>query len=187
MKISSDMTLKEARDLFYKAHGFPEDGGISKDKWSPIGCRDLKVYLPNFEWRKKAIPYHDLHHILTGYPFCPTGEFQIAAWEFSAGKYPNIFTTLFCIPLVSIGALLIPKKQFLAFVRGTKSQTLYEKQSYEDLLNKTVGEIRDEILPKEAYSASFGDYLNYIKLVLLSFSVIITPFLLIFLIYQGIK
>lgn len=36
MKVSPDMTLREARDLFYKAHGFPEDGGVSEDKWSPI-------------------------------------------------------------------------------------------------------------------------------------------------------
>lgn len=33
-------------------------------------------------WRKKAVPYHDLHHVLTGYPFSPAGEFEMAAWEF---------------------------------------------------------------------------------------------------------
>jgi len=99
MEISSELTLRQARDLFYKTHGFPEDGGVSKNKWSPIGCRDLKVYLPNFEWRKKAIPYHDLHHIIAEYQFCPTGEFQVAAWEFAAGKYPNIFTTFFALIL----------------------------------------------------------------------------------------
>lgn len=187
MEISPDMTLREARDLFYKTHDFPEDGGVTKDKWSPIACRDLKVYLPNFEWRKKAIPYHDLHHILAEYHFCPTGEFQVAAWEFAAGKYPNIFTTLFCIPLVSMGALLIPTKQFRAFTRGRRSRTLYENQSYEELLNKTVGEVRNKILPKENYNANFGDYFNYIKLVFLSASVIITPFLLILFIYLRLK
>lgn len=187
MKVSPDMTLREARDLFYKAHGFPEDGGVSEDKWSPIGCRDLKVYLPNFDWRKKALPFHDLHHIVTEYQFSPAGEFEIAAWEFAAGKYPNILTTLFCIPLVSMGALLIPSRQFRAFIRGRRSRTLYEGQSYEELLDKKVGEVRDEILPKGPYSATFGDFFNYIKLVLLSSSLIITPFLLVIFIYIGVK
>jgi hypothetical protein len=186
MKIHPDLTLREARDRFYEAHGFPKDGGISKDYWSPIGCRDLKVYLPNFDWRKKAIPFHDLHHILAEYQFSPTGEFQIAAWEFAAGKYPNIFTTLFCIPLISLGAILIPKNQFRAFVRGKRSRTLYGTQSYEELLNKTVGEVRNEILPKEGYSAGFTDYYEYIKLVLLSVFVIATPFLLTALVFIGI-
>lgn len=186
MEISSELTLREARDLFYKTHGFPEDGGITKAKWSPIGCRDLKVYLPNFEWRKKAIPYHDLHHILTKYQFSPIGEFQVAAWEFAAGKYPNIYTTLFCIPLVSMGAFLIPAIQFRAYIRGRRSRTLYEGYSYEELLDKTVGELREEILPKENFKANLSDYINYVKLVMLSASVIATPFLLIFFIYLGI-
>ena len=187
MNVSPDITLREARDLFYQSHGFPEDGGISKDKWSPIECRDLKVYLPNFDWRKKAIPFHDLHHILAEYQFSPTGEFQVAAWEFAAGKYPNIFTTLFCIPLVSMGALLIPSRQFRAFIRGRRSRTLYGRYSYEELLDKTVGELRDEILPKVGYSANFNDYFNYIKLVSLSAFVIVCPLLLVFFMYLGIK
>jgi len=187
MEISSELTLRQARDLFYKTHGFPEDGGVSKNKWSPIGCRDLKVYLPNFEWRKKAIPYHDLHHIIAEYQFCPTGEFQVAAWEFAAGKYPNIFTTLFCIPLVSMGAFLIPSRQFRAYIRGRRSRTLYKGFSYEEILDKTVGELRKEILPTENYTANFSDYINYIILVMISASVVAAPFLLIFFIYMGIS
>jgi hypothetical protein len=187
MEITSDLTLREARDLFYKAHGFPENGRVSKDKWSLISCRDLKIYLPNFEWRKKALPFHDLHHILTGYELCPTGEFQIAAWEFAAGKYPNIFTTCFCVPLVSMGAILIPSRQFRAFIRGRRSRTLYKGHTYEQLLDMTVGEVRDEILPREGYRANLSDFLNYIKLVLLSSVVIVSPFLLVLFFYLEVK
>lgn len=189
MEISPELTLREARDLFYNAHGFTGDGGVSKDKWSPFGCRDLKVYLPNFEWRKKAIPFHDLHHIIGEYKFCPTGEFQVAAWEFAAGKYPNIFTTLFCIPLVSMGAFLIPRKQFQAFIRGRRSNTLYQNYSYNDLLDKTVGELREEILPNEKYTPNLNDYFEYLKIVSLSATatVTVTPFILLFLISLSIK
>ena len=30
------LTLRDARDLFYKIHGFHEDGGVSNDRWSPL-------------------------------------------------------------------------------------------------------------------------------------------------------
>ena len=187
MEISPDLTLREARDLFYKIHGFPEDGGITEDKWSPFGCRDLKVHLPNFEWRKKALPFHDLHHIIGEYRFCPTGEFQVAAWEFAAGKYPNIFTTLFCIPLVSMGAVIIPKKQFQAFIRGRRSNTLYQNYSYDQLLDKTVGELRQEILPQEEFKPNLKDYFEYFKITSLSAIITGMPFFLLFLIYWSIK
>ena len=187
MEVSAQTTLREAIAAFYQAHSFPPDGGVSKNRWSPVGCRDLKVYLPNFDWRRKAIPFHDLHHVITGYPFCPTGEFQVAAWEFAAGRYPNRFSTLFCIPLVSLGALIIPKKQFLAFVRGRRSETLYERYDYEVLLTKTVGEIRDEILPPSAPEARFSDVTAYAKLVFLSAIVTMTPFVLLALIVRGVS
>ncbi|MGB1799676.1 MAG: hypothetical protein ACPHLK_02470, partial [Gammaproteobacteria bacterium] len=95
----------------------------------------------------KALPYHDLHHILTGYEFRPTGEFQIAAWEFAAGKYPNIYTTLFCIPLVSLGAIFIPIRTFKAFVIGRRSKTLYSINDYDALLERKVSDVQKEIIP----------------------------------------
>ncbi len=186
MNISPDMTLREAIGIFYKANNLPEDGGVSKKNWSPITCRGLKIYLPNFEWRKKAIPFHDLHHMLTGYNLSPTGEFQISAWEFAAGRYPNIFTTFFCIPLVGMGAVLIPKKQFIAFLRGRRSQTLYSYNNYEPLLNKTVGELQKEILTRNNYSASRGDVFAYLTWVALSFLVISIPFFVFLLILPGV-
>jgi hypothetical protein len=76
------VTLREARALFYRRNGFPEDGGAAGQRWSPFGCRDLKAYLPNFKWRRRALPIHDLHHVITGYEFSPSGEFEMAAWEF---------------------------------------------------------------------------------------------------------
>lgn len=179
MEVDKNMTLRQARDLFYRQHGFPQDGGVSASWWSPIGCRDLKVYLPNFRWRRKALPYHDLHHILTGYPFRPSGEFQMSAWEFAAGRYPNIYTTLFCLPLVSLGAVLVPRRTFAAYVRGRHSKTLYCRGNYETLLNCTVEKLRREILPGDVVAPSAKDYLAYSGLVAASALVLCSPFLLI--------
>jgi len=111
----------------------------------------------------------------------------MAAWEFAAGKYPNIFSTLFCIPLICLGAVSIPRKQFRAFVRGRRSRTLYEGQPLEMLLDRTVDDVREEILPSAAHNASFGDYFGYLKLVLLSALVTMFPFLFVLTIYLGFK
>lgn len=180
------ITLEEARDIFYARNGFPTDGGINQDRWSPIGCRDLKVYLPNFGWRKKALPYHDLHHIVTGYAFSPTGEFEISAWEFAAGRYPNLFTTLFCIPLVGLGALTVPRRTFAAFVRGRNSRTLYNGFDYSNLLSRTVGDVRNEILPKHEVTPTTNDYFAFASLVGRSVVVIMTPLVGLFLLFGGL-
>ena len=121
MEVDPNASLKEAVAQFYTRHGLPVDGGVSAKRWSPVGCRDLKVYLPNFEWRRRALPLHDIHHVLTGYPFRPTGEFEMAAWEFAAGRYPNPLSTLFCLPLVSMGGLCRTQAQLLG-LRARQAQ-----------------------------------------------------------------
>lgn len=186
MQINPESSLREAVTQFYQQHGFPVDGGINAERWSPFGCRDLKVYLPNFTWRRKAIPFHDLHHVLTGYPLRPTGEFEIAAWEFAAGRYPNPLTTLFCIPLLSMGACLIPRRTFSAFVRGKHSKTLYAGWSYEQLLDKSVAQIRAEILPNGPVSAAPFHYLEYLLLVACSACVVALPFLVFYAVFSEI-
>jgi len=186
MNLDPHLTLREARNIFYQENGFPVDGGISQDRWSPIGCRDLKVYLPNFKWRRKAVPIHDLHHILTGYEFCPTGEFQMSAWEFAAGRYPNIYSTLFCIPLVGMGALLIPRRTFAAFVRGRRSKTLYFEMDYEKLLNRTIQDLRKDVLPREEVRPTVRNYFEYTALVACSALVMSIPFILLAAILIGV-
>lgn len=177
MEVDPNSSLKEAVAQFYHHHGFPGDGGISANRWSPVGCRDLKVYLPNFDWRRRALPLHDIHHILTGYPFRPTGEFEMAAWEFAAGRYPNPLSTLFCLPLISMGACTIPKRSFSAFVRGKHSQTLYRGYSYPELLDRRVAEVRAEILPPGPVSPTPRHYFDYLLLVACSASLVALPLL----------
>lgn len=165
MQFSADMTLREARDLFYESNSIATDGGVARETWLLLAYRNLHIRLPNFAWRKKALRFHDLHHILTEYRFGPSGEFQIAAWEFAAGKYPNVFSTLFCSPLIAIGFVLNPRKQFRAFVRGLYSNTLYGKYDYEEILEKTLGNVRQEILPSGECVATLRDTYAFTKAV----------------------
>ena len=85
----------------------------------------LRFRLPNFAWRRAAIDAHDLHHVITGYPLTLTGEIQLAAWEWGAGRYPDWRATLFCAPLIVAGMIALPRRTVRAYRRGRQSESLY--------------------------------------------------------------
>jgi hypothetical protein len=173
------LTLREARSLFYRDNGFPSDGGALAQRWAPFACRDLKVHLPNFRWRRRALPVHDLHHVITGYAFSPRGEFEMAAWEFAAGPNPNWLSTLFCLPLVSIGVATTPKRTFAAFVRGRRSRTLYQERHIDQLLDKPLDEIQRSCLPSEMPRSGWRDWMAFTAHVAASAVLIASPIVLV--------
>jgi len=99
-------------------------GEPAEPSWT---CRVGPVVLcfPNFEWRRRALDAHDLHHLMAGYPMTIRGEFQMAAWELGAGRYPDWRATFFCSPLVLAGLLWSPRRMIAAFQAGRRSQSLY--------------------------------------------------------------
>jgi hypothetical protein len=172
------LTLREARAVCYRRSGFPPDGGVHEHRWMSFACRDLQVHLPNFKWRRRALPVHDLHHAITGYRFSPQGEFEMAAWEFAAGRHPHMLSTLFCLPLVSVGAAVIPKRTFAAFVSGRRSRTLYCERDLDALLDKPLRDAQLKCLPSGTVRAGWRDWGAFVVLVVASLLVIGTPFLL---------
>ncbi|KQZ72814.1 hypothetical protein ASE06_10095 [Sphingopyxis sp. Root214] len=83
--------------------------------------------LPNFAWRQAAIDAHDRHHLITGYPLTLTGEIQLAAWEWGAGRYPDWRATLFCSPLIVAGVIALPRRTWRAYAAGRQSESLYRR------------------------------------------------------------
>ena len=53
------------------------------------------------------------------------GECRVAAWEFAAGPYPNIWSRLFCFPLVLVGLVLNPRSTVKVIRQGRNQRTLY--------------------------------------------------------------
>lgn len=182
---AASLTLRETRALFYQRHGFPQDGGATDQRWSPFGCRDLKAHLPNFQWRRRALPIHDLHHVIASYEFSPYGEFEMSAWEFAAGRYPHALSTLFCLPLIGMGAAIIPQRTFAAFVRGRNSKTLYRVPDIEAFLDRTITEVRRECVPTESVRATARDCSVFALLVSASALLIASPLLLAAAIWFG--
>ena len=53
------------------------------------------------------------------------GEFQMAAWEFGAGRYPHWGATLFCAPLIALGLFWSPARMIAAYKAGRATESLY--------------------------------------------------------------
>jgi hypothetical protein len=80
----SEATIGELRAEYFRQRGFPADGGSSA-RWVRYPLFGGHVVLPNVKSRQRALPLHDLHHLVTGYDTSWRGEAEIAAWELAAG------------------------------------------------------------------------------------------------------
>lgn len=127
----TDQTVAEALRDFRDANGLCHDEHLANIWIVRAGL--VSLWLPNFAWRRRAIDAHDVHHLLTGYPCTVMGEFQIAAWELAAGRYPHWGATLFCAPLVVLGLFWDPRAIVSAWRRGKRSRSLYTAPMLERL------------------------------------------------------
>jgi hypothetical protein len=169
-------TAREALAAFYARQGLPADGGSRARRWR-IELGPIAIPMPNFRWRSAALPVHDLHHVLTGYPCTPTGEFEMAAWEFAAGRYPHAGATAFCLPLVGVGAVLSPRRTYAAFVRGRASRTLYAEGLSPRVLDTPVTQLRRGVVPDHSLAPAGGDTSRFMALAAVSLAWSAAPLL----------
>ncbi len=185
--MSIGVSVREARNLYYKANGISSDGGdsekISKAKFGPV-----TLYLLNFDARRAAIRRHDIHHLIVGEDTSLKGEAIVGAWEVGGGIWPYWVASFFEPQAMSWGLILAPKETFRWFVRGRRSKNLYKTGLSENILDLTVKEVRTKYLPNERVDADLKDYLLFLLwslfgllLLLFSISVILTPIVLLFL------
>jgi hypothetical protein len=68
MEITYDpaLSLRDARALYFSRNAIPADGGYTQP-WIKVTRNRLPLYLFNTAPRRRAVPYHELHHVLTEY------------------------------------------------------------------------------------------------------------------------
>ncbi len=141
------LSLREARSRFFTEQGIPADGGYDA-KVVPIHFGKLHIWdMPNVESRKKAVRFHDLHHVVAGYPTDWSGEGRISAWEISSGcaRYPAaLWINLHGI---GVGLCTSPRGTFSALVRGGRSGNLYpvDPSEFSALEEQKVEDVRREL------------------------------------------
>lgn len=165
-----DLSAGEALADFRRANGLAVD---SVPSWTcDIG--PLRLRLPNFRWRRRAIATHDLHHVVTGYPCTLRGEFQLAAWEFAAGRFPHPGATLFCLPLVALGMLWSPRAMWSAFLRGRRARSLYGIGNENALLGLPLAALRARVMVSRR-AARPTDVRAFCLLVAAASALLLTP------------
>jgi len=138
------LTLREARALYFEHNGIPADGGYTQ-RWIKVTQNRLPLYLLNTAPRRRAVPYHDLHHVLTGYDTSNTGEAEISAWEVAAGTWPHWFALFIDLAGLAIGLFIAPMRTFHAFARGRRSRSLYAEPLSDELLSNPIGTTRKRL------------------------------------------
>lgn len=121
------------------------DGGYTAKTFSVPFFKLFTITLPNIENRRKAVKFHDLHHVLTEYETGLVGEAEIGAWEIASGCGKYWSAWLLNSGSLLYGLFLCPRRVWKAFSRGKKSKNLYHGYTYEETLGRTIGDIRKEL------------------------------------------
>jgi len=142
----ASFTLRRARSLYFEDNAFGDDGGYTK-KWVPVQIGPARIAIPNTAGRVRSVRLHDLHHIVTGYPTTLRGEAMMGAWELGSGCADHYAAWYLNANAFAYGMVLGPRALWRAFARGRRSKNLYGRPFDEAILERTVGELREELLP----------------------------------------
>jgi hypothetical protein len=139
-----ETTVRTARDSFLRQSNLGPDGGYAAATVA-FHIGPITLRLPNTSSRRRALPLHDLHHVITGFDSSWRGEAQIAAWELASGcsGYGAAWTlNLMALP---IGLVLSPVRTWRAFRRGRLSDNLYRVGWQDGWLDESVGSLRSRV------------------------------------------
>ncbi len=158
---SADLTLRQAREQYFAINGFGQGG--YEDNWVKVEYGPLRLYFPNTKSRVKAVRYHDLHHVLTGYETSLAGECEIGSWEVATGCAGYFAAWFLNLSVFAVGLFINPKGVHSAFLRGRQSSNLYRVPFDEELLSAKVGDVRRQLRLDQAVSPStFADNGSFI-------------------------
>lgn len=157
------LPLRIARARYFEDNAFGEDGGYSK-KWVALQLGPLPFAFPNSAARVRAVKYHDLHHVVTGYATDLVGEAEIGAWEIGSGCAGFVAAWILNLYAMTLGFLSgAPGAVFRAFVRGRHTRNLYRTDYDDALLDAKLGDIRTRLdLDGAAPIASAGDRVAFV-------------------------
>lgn len=138
-------TLRAARARYFADNAFGDDGGYAA-KWAKLQLGPIPFAIPNSAARVRALKFHDLHHVVTGYPTDVVGEAEIGAWEIGSGCAGFAAAWILNLYAMALGFLFgAPRAVWRAFLRGRHTRNLY-RTAYDDaLLDAELGDVRTRL------------------------------------------
>ena len=173
-------TLGEALRTFYAAHNLGEEGGINK-RWAKLKVGKFYIPFPNTQSRKKALLFHDVHHIVTGYDSDWKGEVSISAWEIASGCREYYAAWVLDLWGMAVGLVLYPKAVFQSFVRGKRTLNLYGNPvSHDQLVSMQIGVVQRKLLLEQTgfQKATSGEIVSFLFWTTVSVLSFVVPFVL---------
>jgi hypothetical protein len=107
------LTMREARRIYFDANQFGADGGYG-DPFGEVQVRPLPDGL-NTASRVRAVRFHDLHQVMTGYETSNQGEGEIGAWELGSGCADHHAAWVLNLTALGAGLLVAPRATYRAF------------------------------------------------------------------------
>ncbi|WP_052519430.1 hypothetical protein [Archangium violaceum] len=144
MSIEATLTLRQARERYFEENGFGQ-GGNYDERWVRVDVGPVPFWFPNSAERVRALRFHDLHHVLTGYRTDFPGECEISAWEVASGCTDHWVAWLLNLSGMGAGLFFMPRRMARAFQRGLHTRNLYRSEYGETLLGRTVEEMRSAL------------------------------------------
>jgi hypothetical protein len=139
------LLLRDARGRYFADNAFGDDGGYTK-KWVKVQLGPLPFAFPNSDARVRAVKYHDLHHVVTGYDTDLCGEAEIGAWEIASGCAGFVAAWVLNLYALTLGFLSgHPGAVWRAFLRGRRTRNLYRDEYGETLLDAPLGAVRTRL------------------------------------------
>jgi len=133
-------TVRQALQQYLDHNGFTTASYTEPTVDIPIG--PFHIPLPNTAGRKAVVPWHDLHHLATGYGTDFTGEAEVGIWELRAGC-TNIAAYVYNLMAVSGGLVISPLRTYRAFRDARGTSTLYRLNlDYETTLDLELSAMR---------------------------------------------
>lgn len=144
MSHEATLTLRQARERYFEENGFGQDGGYG-ERWVRVDVGPVPVWFPNSAERVRALRFHDLHHVVTGYRTDFPGECEISAWEIAGGCTNHWAAWALNLSGMGAGLFFMPRRVARAFQRGLHTRNLYRAEYGEALLSRSVEEMRREL------------------------------------------
>lgn len=187
----AQQVVRDAMQTYFKTHNLGEEGGLNK-MWGKIKVGPIYLPILNIPARRKALVFHDIHHIVTGYSGEWEGEVSISAWEISTGCGKYWAAWILDLWGMAIGLFIYPKSVYKAFLRGRKTKNLYRNNiSHNEALSMQIKELQDRLLlsayeEKATTSKEKLDFILYSVGAFLSFVIpfIVAPALILYLLLK---
>ncbi len=161
MRYDPALDMKTARARYFEANGFGDDGGYSKAWVVVTRLGPIPLGFPNSAARVRAVRFHDLHHLVTGYSTDLLGEAEIGAWEVASGCAGFLVAWVLNLLAMAYGVFLGPRRVFAAFVRGRRSRNLYRAPFDDALLARRLGDVVTELGTDVSPTPTAGDRLRF--------------------------